>query len=478
MEDGTRVTVIPLRAAAVVLAGFMLACSPETPTPEEPITVTPARDDAPNIVLIVVDTLRADHLGTYGFPHGSSPNIDALAAKSVVFDYAIAASSRTAPSHASMMTSRFARENSIGFHNGTTRLEGAVTLAGILKRAGYRTGAFIGNMLLHSRLGMDHGFDVYDEDLSVQEKNRNEIFERRANQTAERAIAWVNKEGGEPYFLWLHLQDPHGPYTPPQEFAEQIHIQSPADEPELPVVAGTDGQDGIPEYQHIEGLNRLTQYQERYAEEIAFADHWIGEVVKTVDARSSPRETIVVLTADHGEAMGEAGRHFVHGLTCTPEVARVPFLIRAAGLTPERRDELVHHVDILPTILEGAGLAIPEQTSGRPLGPIVRGEQRLAERLLYCDVGNEIGVYLQDRTFYRVMGKRALELPSFDGKPRPEPLWTRYRWNVDESWSLLDDQVPEKDEVRAYVRNAVKNVGAPRFDDQEIDRLRALGYVE
>ena len=105
MEDGTRVTVIPLRAAAVVLAGFMLACSPETPPPEEPITVTPARDDAPNIVLIVVDTLRADHLGTYGFPHGSSPNIDALAAKSVVFDYAIAASSRTAPSHASMMTS-------------------------------------------------------------------------------------------------------------------------------------------------------------------------------------------------------------------------------------------------------------------------------------------------------------------------------------------------------------------------------------
>jgi arylsulfatase A-like enzyme len=198
----------------------------------------------------VLNTLRAEPLGTYAFPHGSGPNIDALAAKSVVFDDAIAASSRTALSHASMMTSRFARKTSIAFHNGTTRFKGAVTLAGILKRAGYRTGAFIGNMLLHSRLGMDHGFDVYDEDLSVQEKNRNEIFERRANQTVERAIEWVNKEG----------------------------------------------------------LNRLMQYQERYTEEIAFADPWIGQVVKAVNERSSPRETIVSLTADHGEAMGKAGR--------------------------------------------------------------------------------------------------------------------------------------------------------------------------
>ncbi|MCP4040199.1 MAG: hypothetical protein GY733_24860 [bacterium] len=109
---------------------------------------------------------------------------------------------------------------------------------------------------------------------------------------------------------------------------------------------------------------------------------------------------------------------------------------------------------------------------------MIRGEVEFAERMVYCDVGNEIGVYRQDGTFYRVLGTRALELPAVAGKVRPEPMWVRYSWNRDGSWSLLDDQVPERDEIRSYYRNAESMLMAPRFDPQETARLRALGYVE
>ena len=430
------------------------------------------------MVLIVVDTLRADHLGSYGFPYRSSPNVDALAAEGVVFDQAIAASSRTAPSHASIMTSRFPRENTIGFENGTTALEGLQTLAELLRDAGYDTGAFIGNMLLHSRSGLNRGFDVYDDDLSVQEKNRSDIFERHAQQTAERALTWVDERAAAPFFLWLHLQDPHGPYTPPPQFADVIDIESDPEEAELEVVEGIYGQGGIPEYQYFDGSHRLSEYQERYANEILYADYWIGEVVKAIEQKSGERDTIVLLTADHGEAMGESGRHFVHGLTCTPEVARIPMIVRAKGLTPGRRSELVHHVDIMPTLLDLAGLPVPEDVRGQSLGPVIRGEVKLAERLVYCDVGNEIGVYRQDRTFYRVLGKRALERATPKGQRRREPLWVRYKWNRDETWTLLDDQVSDQNEIRSYYLNATTPARAPLLDDQEIDRLRALGYVE
>ncbi len=459
---------------------FLLSCTIAFLTVHALVGTASAESSAtrPNVVLIVVDTLRADHLGTYGFPHGSSPNIDALAAQGVVFEQAIAASSRTAPSHASIMTSTFVRENSLGFRNGTTRLEGLPTLAAILSDAGYQTAAFIGNMLLQSRFGLDHGFEVYDDDLVVAEKNRSDIHERRAEQTGARAIAWLDERGDAPFFLWLHLQDPHGPYTPPAPFSERIKIEGTPNEVELDVVTGIDGLGGIPEYQYIEGSHRLSEYRERYAGEILYADHWIGNVVAAAQRRSGTRETIVVLTADHGEAMGEAGRHLVHGVSCTPDVARVPLIIRAPGLAPGHRGELVHHVDILPTLLELTGLPIPEASRGHALGPVIRGETTIAERIVYCDIGDEIAVYRSDRTFHRLIGKSALAWAHTGRGRGRDPVWVRYRWNHDETFDPIDGGHSNEDEVRAYYRNVTPFVVAPPLDAEEIDQLRALGYVE
>ena len=124
-----------------------------------------ARSQGPDLLLITIDTLRADHLGSYGFEVDASPRIDALAESGVVFERALAAASTTAPSHASIMTSRYTREHTIGFRNGSTRLEDRVTLAEVLRAGGYRTGAFVGNLLLKRRIGLDRGFDHYDDTL-------------------------------------------------------------------------------------------------------------------------------------------------------------------------------------------------------------------------------------------------------------------------------------------------------------------------
>jgi arylsulfatase A-like enzyme len=168
------------------------------------------RGDHPNVLLVTVDTLRAGHLSSYGFALETSPHIDALAAESALFERAVAASSSTAPSHASILTSRSVPEHSIGHLNGETRPEGLSTLAEVLREAGYATGAFVSNFML----GFDRGFDHYDDTLPDSEPNRPLIFERRVDATTARALAWLGERNG-PFFLWVHYQDPHGPYDLP-----------------------------------------------------------------------------------------------------------------------------------------------------------------------------------------------------------------------------------------------------------------------
>ena len=182
-----------------------------------------APEGPPNVLLITLDTVRADHIGSYGFEAETTPFIDALAERSVVFERAIAASARTAPSHASILTSRWVRYHSIGHVNGTTRLLDEPTLAEQFAAAGYDTAAFVSNPLLARRIGLDRGFDVYDDELSVSA--RSGVVERDANATSERAEAWLGAGRDKPWFTWVHFQDPHGPYTPPPPF-ERVELRA------------------------------------------------------------------------------------------------------------------------------------------------------------------------------------------------------------------------------------------------------------
>jgi arylsulfatase len=399
----------------------------------------------------------------------------------VVFERAIAASSRTSPAHASIMTSRYTREHSIGYQNGSTRLEGARSLAHVFREAGYDTAAFVSNPNLRRRTGFENGFSVYDDDMPERERNRLQ-FERTARNTSKRAVAWLDDRAREPFFLWVHYQDPHGPYAAPPEYAGRTRVEAPEGEKPLPVLKRNDGAGGIPAYQVLEGVTRLSDYKARYADEIAYADEWIGRLLDRFDARRGERPGLVLLTADHGESFGAHGRYLVHGFSTTPPLAHVPLILRAPELEPGRRRRVVNHVDVMPTLLELAGLPAPDGMSGVALGPWLRNEAPPPDRVVYCDIGSELSAY-RDDAFLRIDGLRGA-WPGDDGDSDGESQWLVYTWSKDGHFTPLprgkglEHPLHERfAQVNAYSRSAIPMLHSP-LDPATEQRLRALGYLD
>jgi len=418
------------------------------------------------VLLVVVDTLRADYTGPYGFDADVTPNLDALASEAVVFERALAASSRTAPSHASMFSSRFVREHSVGAHNGSTRLEGVETLAQHFRRAGYATGAFVSNFVIRRRSGLDAGFDVYDDELTTAESNRGEILERRAPETTERALAWLaERDATRPVFLWVHYQDPHGPYTPADDALARIpELSTSGPDVVLPVLDSVEGRGGIPSYQALPGLARAGEYRRRYAGEIATVDAALGDLLAAFERRERP--SIVSITADHGESLGEDGFYFVHGHGTTPELGHVPWILRGPEVPAGRRAELVHHVDLMPTLLELAGLPVPQTLRGRALGPALRGGA-IPERSLFCDVGAEVALYSGDRIVRIQLG------------PGGRTRVAGFRWLDDGRWIRSAAPPALVEELADYLAESADPAPvAQPLSDADRERLRALGYVE
>lgn len=427
-----------------------------------------AQGERPDVLLVVVDTLRADRLGSYGYPADASPQLDAFAAGGVLFERALAASTLTAPSHASLMTSRWVGEHAIGASNGTTRLDGERTLAAEFSAAGYETAAFVSNFVIRRGTGLDAGFDLYDDELPDVEPNRPIYRERKAAETAERALAWLAERGERPLFLFVHFQDPHGPYAAPPPFDERFPELLDEDEPALDVLPGQKGPGGIPAYQALPGEARPSAYKRRYAQEVAYFDAELGRLLAALRARGRP--LVAAVTSDHGESLGEAGYWFQHGHASTPDLGRIPLVLEAPGLAPGRRSELVHHVDLMPTLLELAGLPLPEAARGIALGPYLRGGDPLPERTLFCDVGDDVSVYIGDR-FYRRKRPR--------GPERTQSLAGTFRWSPGVPWQRVGDD-PE-------LRRAVLRYEADRRPERpqegslapaEVERLRALGYLD
>lgn len=429
----------------------------------------------PHVLLITIDTLRADHLGSYGFSLESSPAIDALARESAVFERAIAASAVTAPSHASILTSKYVREHSIGWMNGASRLSGATTLAEIFRSQGFETAAFVGNLLLQRRMGMDLGFEVYDDELPSSEQNRALSFERIAESTVLRASKWLEGKHARPLFAWVHLQDPHGPYSAPPGYRDKFKLPAAPGEQPLKILANDWAMDGIPAYQHIAGLALASQYRGRYADEIHYADHWVGELVSRFE-KAAPGPLVVLLTSDHGESMGEDYRYFSHGHSSTPQVARVPFLVRAPGIAPQRRRELVSHVDVFPTLVELAGLQPALGLRGIALGPYLRDQRPIPDRIVFCDIGNEVSAYSGDH-FLRVRGTERAWTRAHEPAAPPVLSWSAYRWDGATGWEPTRLDPALQAPVTRYVEKAVPMLSAPPLDVTDYQGLEALGYL-
>jgi arylsulfatase len=439
----------------------------------------------PNVLLITIDTLRADHLHCYGQPLPTSPHIDALAARSVVFERAIATSGYTGPAHASIMTATYPRRNSMGFSNGLLALGGVETLAETFRQAGYETAAFVSNAVLGARSGLDRGFDIYDDEFPNVEGNRPAVFERLAPQTVAQALVWLGQARTKPFFIWVHFQDPHGPYTPPPPYFDRFQGPAVDGEPELAMVDDNAGQGGIPPYQLIDGLRRVSDYRRRYAGEIAYMDQSVGELIAAVE-RHPP--TIVALTADHGESFGENDFYFVHGHSAAPDLSHVPLIVNAPDLRAERRADLVSHVDIMPTLLELAGQPVPAGVEGIALGPALRDRHQTPARAVFCDIGYEVGAYASDGFLLAATPQRkSWTLEEFYQSGRAdreraiagtEQLTARqgFGWDGGPTWSARDPDPQLAARLDAYLLGNNVAGNPVELSPSDRERLRSLGY--
>ena len=267
----------------------------------------------PNIVLITIDTLRADHVGRYGAPPGSTPALDALASEGLRFENAISPVPLTRPAHTSLLTGLYPPEHGIR-DNLPAKLDSSIpTLATRLETAGYHTAAFVGSFLLGRGSGLEAGFDVFGDGSIAGAGDRiGSKAERRAEEVASEALEYISTARA-PFFLWVHFYDPHAPYDPPGAFASK-----------------------------------------GYSGEIAYTDSQVGRLVGALRTRGLLGSTLVVVTADHGEGLGDHGED-EHGVLVYEETLRVPLIVRGPGIAAGRVErEPVSLVDVAPFLLEAS----------------------------------------------------------------------------------------------------------------------------
>jgi len=320
------------------------------------------------VVLLTCDTLRADRLGLYGWQAGTSPRLDALARESIVYEDAWSTAPLTGPALSALLTGRLPEDLGLG-DNRTVLAAEAETLAERLAAHGVETAAVVSNWVLRRRpelgdAGVQQGFAHFDDALPESEPSRPDVKERLADATTDAALAWLDgRSGARPFLLWVHYQDPHGPYTPPREMLGDI--ATAADEPELPVGPDERGQGALPRYQVVDGERRASVYRARYEAEIRFFDRELGRLLDGLRARGLLERVLIAFTADHGESMGERGYYFSHGRHLHRELVQVPLLLRPpGGAAPPRRERVpVSHLDLYPTVLRLFGLE-PGTTHG------------------------------------------------------------------------------------------------------------------
>ncbi len=300
-----------------------------------------------NLLLITIDTLRADYLSCYASSPVRTPHIDELAANSVVFTKAFANTTLTLPSHTNILLGvtplyHGVHENS-GFRVGDDQL----TLAEFLKGKGYETAAIVGAFPLDSRFGLNQGFDLYDDEYGSGVRNSFTYVERRAEEVINRAIAWLQQRSGKkPWFLWIHLFDPHKPYSPPPAFADRFR-----DNP--------------------------------YAGEVAYVDQQLGRLFEFLKRRGIEKDLLLILTSDHGEGLGEHGEQ-THGYFAYNSTLHVPLIFYSPSLfKPAKVDFKVSHIDIFPTVCDVFGFKPPAHLQGHSLLPALLGRKLKKEPIYF-----------------------------------------------------------------------------------------------
>jgi arylsulfatase A-like enzyme len=440
------------RKILLAIAGLAAACTerPHPPAPRQP----------PNVLIYLVDTLRVDHLGCYGYPRPVSPAIDALAAEGVRFEHAVAHSSWTRPTVASVLTGLTPLEHGVrGLQDRVP--EDLETLPEILRGASWATAAFSPNWHVSEQTGFTQGFETFDffpQDASSDSLTR-------------RVLAWLDARppqvSGRPWFIYAHALDPHAPYAPPADLRQRFAagVSRP----------GAGSHDDIVATMKLRRRDRgarVRDLRDLYDAEIADTDRQFGRLRAGLRARGEYDDTLIVLLADHGEGFDEHAL-LGHGNSLYGELVDIPLIVKPPGQARPRLDsELARQIDILPTVLAALGLPRSAASSGRDL--------------LSADPPAEAPFAVIDLTYQR---RRGIGLVTREWKYL-EPLSRRFG-RRHQLFARLDDRLDADDladrepaQLRALARILAREVGrpsrrAPRatIDPQGEEALRALGYL-
>ncbi len=395
-----------------------------------------AEPDPPNLLLVTIDTLRADRLGCYGSSRVRTPVIDRLAASGILFGRAFAHTPLTLPSHADILLGTTPLQH--GVHdNGNFKVpEELPNLATFLKENGYATGAFIGAFPLDARFGLDRGFDVYDQNYGSGTGLDFNFVERSAEAVVAAALAWLDGRNG-PWFVWIHIFDPHQPYEPPAPFSD-------------------------------------TYRDDLYGGEVAYTDASLAKLFAYLDSSRQASSTVVVLTGDHGQSLGEHGET-THGYFAYNATLWVPLLIFAPGVKPGRVDQNVCHIDIFPTVCELLGLSRPAWLQGLSLVPAMQGKKLAAldSRPIYFE-----SLYAYYRRGWAPLrgflegGRKFIDLPI----PEVYDIGKDFA----ETKNLAGTDVGrERSELAGLVKAGSAQAAAvkPLTDAAAREKLQSLGYV-
>lgn len=389
------------------------------------------------VILISVDTLRADHLSCYQPGRQPTPHIDALAKKGTLFSQVSSPFPLTLPSHVALFTSTYPFANRVQ-DNGVPLKSTAVTLATVLKNAGYKTAAFVGSFVLDRRFGLSRGFDVYDGPIDLHNKTTTGPVERKrpGAQTAEAALRWLELNSSSPFFLFLHLYDLHLPYDLPRD----------------------------PSSRHGET---------GYTAELAYEDRVLGDFLAFLERRGLLEKALIVFTSDHGEALGEHGES-THGYFIYQSTLHVPLIIHWPSafrrFSDDRVDEAASLLDVAPTILDAIGLPRPAGMRGRTLIG-ARGAGEVYSESLYAR--NHFGC--APLRSLRVGGYKYIETPKpelYDLSSDPNELRNLYEQQRSKATAM--------GERMAAVRGGSPPGGStkpPSPKPDTIDALRSLGYL-
>jgi arylsulfatase A-like enzyme/Flp pilus assembly protein TadD len=395
-----------------------------------------------NVVIITIDTLRADHLGCYGYKQIRTPNIDALASESARFERAYTPVPVTLPAHTVIFTGTYPVFSGMHDFSGNKLNPKQPTLASVLKRQGYTTGAVIGSAVLDARFGLNQGFDFYYDhfDFSRLEESNLEEMERPGNVVADVALDWLGKNRQNRFFLWMHLYDPHYPYRPPLPYSEQ--------------------------------------YKDRlYDGEIAFADAQVGRLISFLKANNIYRNTMIVLSGDHGESLGEHGEK-THGFFIYNATLHVPVIIHLPGSTSTRTvSELVSLADLMPTVLQVLKVELPAEVQGHTLLPLMVPRKAEESRDLYAET-------FLPRLHFNWSELRAVETDRYQFIDAPKPELYDLSKDPGETQNLYADKKAVAEELRHRLTALVGQYSASQelaektgLDPALMERLKSLGYA-